>query len=148
MLVFPNNKRLFVNRTKGKPISRSSYTSMMHKEIQKMGIPPFFTAYSLKHAAIEKLVRLGVELSKINKSARLAMNSSVALSYYSPLAANNNAICLLITKDQDKQKEEVNKLLSLEKEKFEEESPLNEEERSFVQYIYETVTKNVLNKYF
>jgi hypothetical protein len=77
----------------------------MHKEMQKMGIPPFFTAYSLKHAAIEKLVRIGMEIPKINKSVRLTMNSSVALSYYSPLAANNNAVCLLITKDQDKQKE-------------------------------------------
>jgi hypothetical protein len=33
---------------------------------------------------------------------------------------------MLITKDQDKQKEEVNKLLSLEKEKFDEEPPMNE----------------------
>jgi hypothetical protein len=66
---------------------------MMHKEMQKMGIPTFFTAYSLKHAAIEKLVRLGMELPKINKSARLAMNSTVALSYYSPLATNNNTVC-------------------------------------------------------
>jgi hypothetical protein len=90
----------------------STYTSLMHKEMQKMGIPPFFTVYSLKHAAIEKLVRLGVELPKINKSARLAMNSSVALSYYSLLATNNNAVYMLITKDQDKQKEEVNDLLS------------------------------------
>jgi hypothetical protein len=63
----------------------------MHKEMQKMGVPPFFTAYSLKHAAIEKLVCLGMELPKINKSARLAMNSSVALLYYSSLASNNNA---------------------------------------------------------
>jgi hypothetical protein len=49
-----------------------------------------------------------MELPKINKSARLSMNSSVALSYYSLLASNNNAVCLLITKDQDEQKEEVN----------------------------------------
>jgi hypothetical protein len=96
--------------------------------------PSFFTAYSLKHAAIEKLLRLGMELPKINKSARLAMNSSIALSYYSPLAANNNAVCLLITMDQDKQKEEVNKLLSLEKEKFEEESPMKEEKEYQDQY--------------
>jgi hypothetical protein len=131
MLVLPNTKRLFVNRITGNPIPLSTYTSKMHTEMQKMGIHPFFTAYSLKHAAIKKLVCLGMELPRINKSARLAMNSSVALSYYSPLAANNNAICLLITKDQDKQKEEVNNLLSLEKEKFEEKSPMNEEEREY-----------------
>jgi hypothetical protein len=34
------------------------------------------------------------------------------------LAASNNTICALITKDQGDQKEEVNKLLVLEKDKF------------------------------
>jgi hypothetical protein len=100
MVIIPNIKRLFVDRLTGNPIPRSRYTSMMHKEMQKMGIPPFFTAYSLKHAAIEKLVCSKMEIPKINKSARLAMNSSVALSHYSPLAANNNAVCILISKDQ------------------------------------------------
>jgi hypothetical protein len=104
---------------------------MMHKEMQKMGITTFFTAYSLKHAAIEKLVRLGMDLPKINKSARLAMNSSVALSSYSPLALNNNAASLLLTKDQNEQKVEINNLLSLEKEKFEEKSTLNKEEEEY-----------------
>jgi hypothetical protein len=56
------------------------------------------------------------------------MNSSVALSYYSPLASNNNAVCLLLTKDQNEQKIEVNNLLSLEKEKFEEKSLLSKKE--------------------
>jgi hypothetical protein len=88
MIILPV-KRLFVDRITGKPISRSRYTSMMHKEMQKMTIPIFFTAYSLKHAAIEKLVRLKLELPKINKSARLAMNSTVALTHYSPLAVSN-----------------------------------------------------------
>jgi hypothetical protein len=104
---------------------------MMHKEMQKMGIPPFFTAYSLKRTAIEKLVCSGMELPKINKSARLAMNSSVALSHYSPLAANNNVVCILISKDQIEQKEEVNILILLEKEKFEEESPMSENEKEY-----------------
>jgi hypothetical protein len=77
MIVFKNTKRLFVNRITGNQIPLSSYTSIMHKEMQKMGIPTFFTAYSLKHAAIEKLVRLGMPLPKINKSSRLAMNSQL-----------------------------------------------------------------------
>jgi hypothetical protein len=84
MLVLPNITKLFVNRVTGESIPLSTYTSLMHKEMQKMGIPPFFTTYSLKHAAIEKLVRLEMELPKINKWARLAMNSSITLSYYSP----------------------------------------------------------------
>jgi hypothetical protein len=131
MIILPNIKRLFVNRITGNQIPLSSYTSMMHNEMQKMGIPPFFTAYSLKHAAIEKLVHLGIKLPKINKSARLAMNSSVALSYYSPLASNNNAVCLLLTKDHSEQKIEVNNLLSLEKEKFEEKFLLNKEQEEY-----------------
>jgi hypothetical protein len=73
-----------------------------------MGIFIFFTAYSLKHAAIEKLVCLKMELLKINKSA---INSTITLSHYSPLVVNNNTVCALITKDQIDQKEEVNKLL-------------------------------------
>jgi hypothetical protein len=42
----------------------------MHKKMQKIRIPIFFTAYSLKHVGIEKLVCLKMELPKINKSAR------------------------------------------------------------------------------
>jgi hypothetical protein len=57
MVIIPNIKRLFVDRLTGNPIPRSRYTSMMHKEMQKMGIPPFFTAYSLKHTAIENYQR-------------------------------------------------------------------------------------------
>jgi hypothetical protein len=109
--------------------------------MQKMGIPPFFTAYSLKHTAIEKLV-----YSKMNKSARLAMNSSVALSHYSPLAANDNAVCIIISKDQIEQKEKVNVLLSLEKEKFEEEYPMSKNEKEY-RIAYETIAKNDSNKY-
>jgi hypothetical protein len=67
VIVLSNTKKLFVNRITGNQIPLSTYTSMMHKEMQKMGVPPFFTANSLKHAAIEKLVRLGMELPKINQ---------------------------------------------------------------------------------
>jgi hypothetical protein len=72
-----------------------------------------------------------MELPKINKSARLAMNSTVALTHYSPLAASNNTVCVLISKDEINQKEEVNKLLVLEKEKFEEDTPLSEEKKEY-----------------
>jgi hypothetical protein len=72
----------------------------MYKEMQKMGTPMFFTVYSLKHVAIEKLVRLKMELPKINKSAKLAMNSTVVLTHYSPLATSDNTVCALIRKNQ------------------------------------------------
>jgi hypothetical protein len=52
ILILPT-KRLFIDRVTGNTISRSKYTTIMHKEMQKMGIPAFFAAYSLKHAAIE-----------------------------------------------------------------------------------------------
>jgi hypothetical protein len=35
-------------------MSLSRYKRLIKNEMQKMGIPPFFTAYSLKHAAIQK----------------------------------------------------------------------------------------------
>jgi hypothetical protein len=59
------------------------------------------------------------------------MNSTVVLTHYFPLAASNNTICALITKDEGNQKEEVNKLLVLEKDKFEEEIQVNEEEKEY-----------------
>jgi hypothetical protein len=124
-------KRLFVERNTENTIYKSKYTTMMHKKMQKMKIPAFFTAYSLKHAAIEKLVCLKMELPKINKSVRLAMNSTVALTHYSPLATSNNTVCALITKDEGNQKEEVNKLLVLEKDKFEEEIQLSDEKKEY-----------------
>jgi hypothetical protein len=72
-----------------------------------------------------------MELPKINKSARLEMNFTVALTYYFFLATINNTVCALITKDEINQKEEVNKLLVLEKDKFEEDTPLSEEEKEY-----------------
>jgi hypothetical protein len=96
-----------------------------------MGIPAFFTAYSLKHAAIEKLVHLKIKLPKINKSVRLVMNSTVALTHYSLWAASNNTVCALITKDEINQKKNINKLLVLEKDKFEEDTPLSKEEKEY-----------------
>jgi hypothetical protein len=59
------------------------------------------------------------------------MNSSVALSHYSPLAANINVVCILISKDQIEKKEEVNVLVLLEKEKFKEESSMNKNEKEY-----------------
>jgi hypothetical protein len=80
-----------------------------------MGIPPFYTAYLLKHTAIQKLVRSKMELSKINKVARFALNSTVALGYYSPTASNEETITTLMEKDiMEPQKEKVEKLLTFQ----------------------------------
>jgi hypothetical protein len=80
-------------------MSLSKYRRLIREEMQKMGIPPFYTAYSLKHAAIQKLVRSKMELSKINKVTRFTLNSTVALGYYSPTASNEEAIATLMEKD-------------------------------------------------
>jgi hypothetical protein len=63
-----------------------------------------------------------MELSKINKVAtRFALNSIIALGYYSVIASNEEAIATLIEKDvKEPQKEKVEKLITFEKEKFEE----------------------------
>jgi hypothetical protein len=74
------------NITGPKTVSKFKYTSMMHKEMQKMGILMFFIVYSLKHAVIKKLFWLKTELPKINKSGR----------FYS----SSYTFCALITKDQ------------------------------------------------
>jgi hypothetical protein len=47
------------------------------------------------------------------------------------LENENNAVCILISKDQIEQKEEVNILLSLEKEKFDKEFQMSEDETEY-----------------
>jgi hypothetical protein len=88
-----------------------------------MGISLFYTNL-LKHVDIKLLIKSKIQLNKINKVARLVTNSTVDLSYYSPLAANTNAIYILLKKNPKNQKEEVKRLLIFEKEKFEEEIQL------------------------
>jgi hypothetical protein len=53
--------------------------------------------------------------------ARLALNSTIALGYYSPTASNEEAIATFMEKDVIQlQREKVEKLILFEKEKFEE----------------------------
>jgi hypothetical protein len=109
-------------------------------------MPAFFTTYSLKHTTIKKLVHLKMELPKINKSARLAMNFTVALTHYSPLAASNNIVCVLIRKDQIDQKEEVNKLFVLEKEKFEEDiskKSMRESQKKLLKNVFKIISASM-----
>jgi hypothetical protein len=81
--------------------------------MQKMNTFPFYTTYSLKHAAIKKLVRLKMELSKIN--AKFALNPTVIFGYYSP-TSNEETIVTLIEKNIESQKEKIKKLITLDKE--------------------------------
>jgi hypothetical protein len=86
-----------------------------------MGIPPFYTEYSLKHAGIRKLVRSKIELSKINKMARFTLNSIIVLGYYSLTASNKEVIATLIEKD----------VIKPQKEKFEENIKVAQEDLDY-----------------
>jgi phage FluMu protein Com len=46
--------KLFIETNTKKLISLSKYKKLIREEMQKMGIPPFYTAYSLKHTTIQK----------------------------------------------------------------------------------------------
>jgi hypothetical protein len=118
MILYECDKLLIEIDTK-RLMSLSRYKRLIREEMQKIKIPPFFIEYSLKHASIQKLVRSKMELSKINKVARFASNSTVALGYYSPTASNEEAIAILMEKDVlQPQREKVEKLISFEKEKL------------------------------
>jgi hypothetical protein len=83
----------------GKLMSLSKYKRLIREEMQKIDIPPFYTACFLKHGVIQKLVRSKMELSKINKVVRFVLNSIVVLGYHSPIASNEETIVTLIEKD-------------------------------------------------
>jgi hypothetical protein len=75
---------LFVNPKRGSHISYGEYRKLLEEAFVDMHIPEGFSAYSLKHAAISKLVRLKVQNSYINQAARFSNNSNVATTHYAP----------------------------------------------------------------
>jgi hypothetical protein len=74
-----------------------------------------------------------MEISKINKVARFVLNSSVALGlgYYSPTASNEETIVTSIEKDTEPQKEKIEKLITFEKEKFEKNMELSDDDLEY-----------------
>jgi hypothetical protein len=105
------SNKLFIDINTKKLMSLSKY-KINKRENAKMGITPFYTTYSLKLAAIQKLVRSKME---INKVARFALNSTIALKYYFPTASNEESITTLVEKDIEPQKEKVEKFITFEK---------------------------------
>jgi hypothetical protein len=84
------------------------------------------------HQDQNHLVRSKMELSKINKVVRFALNSTIALGYYSFTASNEEAIATLMEKDVlQPQREKVEKLISFEKEKFEENMELSDDDLDY-----------------
>jgi hypothetical protein len=89
---------LFINSLSGYQLSDYEYSHLIKQAFKKMRVPDMYEPYTLKHTAITKLVKLGVELSIINKSCRYALNSTTALKYYI-MNANTRTIAILAIKE-------------------------------------------------
>jgi hypothetical protein len=86
-----------------------------------------------------------MKVSKINKVARFTLNSTIALGYYSP-TTYEEAIAMLMEKDIIKpQKEKVKKLITFEKEKFEENMEISNDDLEY-EKEYKEMFKNEENK--
>jgi hypothetical protein len=70
-------------------MSLSTYRKLITQGLTDMGINLKHGPYSLKHAAIDKVFRLNLTLQQINKVARYAVNSTIALAHYNPTSSNN-----------------------------------------------------------
>jgi hypothetical protein len=73
----------------------SAYRKLIKQGILDMGIDQSYGPYSLKHAAVNKLFSLGMELAQINKVARYALNSTMALIHYNPTSTNEKVLQLI-----------------------------------------------------
>jgi hypothetical protein len=56
-MIFYGGDKLFIEIDTRKLMSLSKYKRLIREKMQKIRIPLFYTAFSLKHAAILKLVR-------------------------------------------------------------------------------------------
>jgi hypothetical protein len=68
---------------------------MTRQGMPDTGIDQTYDPYSLKHAAINKLFSLGLELEQVNKIARYALESTMALTHYNPTSTNEKTLQLL-----------------------------------------------------
>jgi hypothetical protein len=60
-----------------------------------IGLDQSYGLYLSKHAEINKLFSLGLELAQVNKIARYTLNSTMALAHYNPTSTNEKALQLL-----------------------------------------------------
>jgi hypothetical protein len=72
-----------------------AYRKLIRQGMSDIGIDQSYGPYSLKHAAISKLFSLELELAQVNKVARYALNSTMALAHYNPTSTNEKALQLL-----------------------------------------------------
>jgi hypothetical protein len=88
------NSLFVIQNTKDK-MSLSAYRKLIRQGMSDIGIDKSYGPYSLKHTALSKLFNLGLELAQVNKVARYALNSTMALAHYNPTSTNEKALYLL-----------------------------------------------------
>jgi hypothetical protein len=84
-------------------VTLSAYRKLIRQGMSDIGIDQPYGPYSLKHAAINKLFSLRLELAQVNKVQRYALNSTMALAYYNPTSTNEKALQLLTTMNSIKE---------------------------------------------
>jgi site-specific recombinase XerD len=87
-LIPKDSDSLFVIQNTKDKMTLSAYRKLIRQGMSDIGIDQSYGPYSLKHAAISKLFSLGLELAQVNKVARYALNSTMALAHYNPISIN------------------------------------------------------------
>jgi site-specific recombinase XerD len=94
-LIPKDSDSLFVIHNTKNKMTLSAYWKLIRQGMSDIGIDQSYGPYSLKHTAISKLFSLGLELAQVNKVARYALNSTMALAHYNPTSTNEKALQLL-----------------------------------------------------
>jgi site-specific recombinase XerD len=94
-LIQKDSDSLFVIQNTKNKMTLSACRKLIRQGMSDIGIDQSYGPYSLKHAAINKLFSLGLELAQVNKVVRYALNSIVALAHYNPTSTNEKALQLL-----------------------------------------------------
>jgi hypothetical protein len=91
-LIPKDSNSLFVIRNTKDRMTLSAYRKLIKQGMLDIGIDKSYGPYSVKHSAISKLFSLGFELAQVNKVARYALNSTMALTHYNPTSTNEKAL--------------------------------------------------------
>jgi hypothetical protein len=125
-LIPKDSDSLFIIRNTKDKMTLSAYRKLIRQRMSDMGIDQSYGPYSLKHAAINKLFNLGLELAQVNKVARYALNSTMALAHYNPTSTIEKALQLLSSTNSI----EISPI-QVEKKPIYEEPPITQEEDDY-----------------
>jgi hypothetical protein len=96
-LIPKDSDSLFVIQNTKNKMTLSAYRKLIRQDMSDIGINQSYGPYSLKHAVINKLFNLKLELTQVNKVARYVLNSTIALAHYNPTSTNEKPLQLLIS---------------------------------------------------